>query len=211
VRENPQVICTLHKGITAGLLEGLAPQARLLVFEPHDPDVAGCLVEMVGPRLRSRDEFRHQAHRVRPAVVRRSEALRSLSRDHHHALAVAQRLRRSADVATAKAEFLEFWRTDGRHHFQIEEEVLLPYWAVLGSVDESAAAQLSREHLRIRASAIALETAELPLARLQELGETLAAHVRFEERQLFALIEADLDERRLARLAEAMIAAEQRR
>lgn len=48
VRENPEVVCTLHRGITAGLLDELAPGARLTTFEPHDPELAGCLVEVVG-------------------------------------------------------------------------------------------------------------------------------------------------------------------
>ena len=48
VRDNQEVVCTLHKGITAGLLEGLAPTARLSRFEPHDPDTAGCLIEITG-------------------------------------------------------------------------------------------------------------------------------------------------------------------
>lgn len=48
VRENPEVVCTLHRGITAGLLGGLDPDMRLTRFEPHDPDRAGCVVEAVG-------------------------------------------------------------------------------------------------------------------------------------------------------------------
>ena len=49
VRENPDVICTLHRGITAGVLERLDPDARLTGFEPHDPDRAGCMVEVSRP------------------------------------------------------------------------------------------------------------------------------------------------------------------
>jgi predicted ArsR family transcriptional regulator len=48
VRENPEVICTLHKGITQGLLDELDPAGRLTRFEPHDPDRAGCVVEVSG-------------------------------------------------------------------------------------------------------------------------------------------------------------------
>lgn len=44
VRENQPAICTLHRGITLGLLDVLDPHARLAVFEPHDPDEAGCLI-----------------------------------------------------------------------------------------------------------------------------------------------------------------------
>jgi predicted ArsR family transcriptional regulator len=46
VRENQPAICALHKGLTAGLLEVLAPRAELAGFVPHDPDVAGCVVEI---------------------------------------------------------------------------------------------------------------------------------------------------------------------
>jgi len=46
VRENADVVCTLHRGITAGVLEELDPKAKLTGFEPHDPDRAGCLIEV---------------------------------------------------------------------------------------------------------------------------------------------------------------------
>ena len=48
VRENQPAICALHKGITRGLLDVLEPDARLSAFVPHDPDKAGCLVELRG-------------------------------------------------------------------------------------------------------------------------------------------------------------------
>jgi predicted ArsR family transcriptional regulator len=46
VRQNADVVCTLHRGITIGALEKLDPTAKLTAFEPHDPDRAGCLVEV---------------------------------------------------------------------------------------------------------------------------------------------------------------------
>ena len=48
VRENQPVICTLHRGLTRGLLDVQAPAAKLSGFEPRDPDVAGCLLELTG-------------------------------------------------------------------------------------------------------------------------------------------------------------------
>ncbi len=48
-RENPDVVCTLHRGITAGLLAKLDPEAKLTRFEPHDPDRAGCLIGVERP------------------------------------------------------------------------------------------------------------------------------------------------------------------
>ena len=48
VRENQPVVCTLHRGITRGLLDVLDPSAKLAGFVPHDPDKAGCLIELSG-------------------------------------------------------------------------------------------------------------------------------------------------------------------
>jgi hemerythrin-like domain-containing protein len=144
--------------------------------------------------------------------LKRSEALRSLSRDHHRALALAQRLRRAEDASAAVASFLEFWTAEGERHFRIEEEVLLPYWAVLGGVDQAAAARLSKEHLALRSAALALALAlkdgSPTLSALRSLGEQLAEHTRFEDRKLFPLIEKSLSASELERLAEAVAAAE---
>jgi predicted ArsR family transcriptional regulator len=46
VRENQDVVCTLHRGLTRGLLDEIAPGARLTRFVPHDPDRAGCEIEI---------------------------------------------------------------------------------------------------------------------------------------------------------------------
>jgi predicted ArsR family transcriptional regulator len=48
VRENQPVVCTLHRGITRGLLDVLDPRAKLAGFIPRDPDKAGCLIELSG-------------------------------------------------------------------------------------------------------------------------------------------------------------------
>ena len=50
VRENQPVVCTLHRGITRGLLDVLDPAAELAEFVPRDPDEAGCLIELNGIR-----------------------------------------------------------------------------------------------------------------------------------------------------------------
>jgi predicted ArsR family transcriptional regulator len=48
VRDNQPAICTLHKGITRGLLDVLDLEAELVGFVPRDPDEAGCLIELGG-------------------------------------------------------------------------------------------------------------------------------------------------------------------
>ena len=48
VTENQPVVCTLHRGMTRGLLDELAPQTKLTKFVPRDPYAAGCLIELRG-------------------------------------------------------------------------------------------------------------------------------------------------------------------
>lgn len=48
VRENQDVVCILHRGLTKGLLDQVAPAAALTRFVPHDPYRAGCEVEIQG-------------------------------------------------------------------------------------------------------------------------------------------------------------------
>jgi predicted ArsR family transcriptional regulator len=48
VRENQPAICALHKGITRGLLDELAPGTKLERFVPHDPARARCVIELRG-------------------------------------------------------------------------------------------------------------------------------------------------------------------
>ena len=143
--------------------------------------------------------------------MKRSPELAGLSRDHHRALEAALRLRRAtaADLDDAVARFLEFWRDHGQRHFEIEEEVLL---AALPEDDGEWAATSRRirgEHDEIRSGAAALETAP-DAERARQLGALLNAHVRFEERDAFPLLERRLDAEGLARLGRALAAAERR-
>lgn len=48
-REHQDVVCTLHRGITQGLLDVIDPTASLAAFIPKDPDTAGCRITLRGP------------------------------------------------------------------------------------------------------------------------------------------------------------------
>ena len=48
VRENQEVVCGLHRGLTRGLLDAVDPQTKLVSFVPRDPYAAGCLIELQG-------------------------------------------------------------------------------------------------------------------------------------------------------------------
>jgi hypothetical protein len=140
--------------------------------------------------------------------MKRSAALAPLSRDHHVALEAALRLRRAtaADLAAAKARFVAFWLDSGARHFEVEEAIVLPALPDDDAEWGAAAARVRAEHADIIARAKALDDTDVDAARA--LGERLTAHVRFEERVLFGLLERKLAEDDLAVLGAAVEAAE---
>lgn len=144
-------------------------------------------------------------------MAKRAKALEPLSRDHLKALLAAKALREAKEARGAREAFLEFWRSHGGHHFRVEEEVLLPHWALGGEVDRAAVERMLAEHLEIRREALRLAGEQPSLEELHELGRLLHDHVRFEERQLFPAIEGSLDADRLARLVPAVLDAEDQR
>ena len=142
--------------------------------------------------------------------MKRHLALQTLSRDHHQALVIAQRLQRAeaGDAVAAQDAFLEFWRAHGQPHFHAEEEVLLPRVAEAGRIEEPVVAQVLRDHAEIRRCALRLAGGPASGRALRDLGERLAGHVLLEERELFPAIEAAFDDSELSRLAEDLAAVE---
>lgn len=143
--------------------------------------------------------------------MKRDPALVSLSRDHHEALFVAQRLRRASaeTAAEARTRFLAYWQSHGRSHFRLEEEVLLPAYAEYGDAHHELLALTLCDHVAIRqqADALARDPAS-PVAALHQLGADIATHVRREERELFPLIEQAIPPAHLAAMALALERAE---
>jgi hemerythrin-like domain-containing protein len=132
--------------------------------------------------------------------MKRSPQLTPLSHDHHQALFVAMQLKRAEDASTAQA-FLDFVEELGERHFQAEEQVLLPGWiAADPDADPALAVRVQTEHLELRVAARAVRSGGRSVEELRRLGELLERHVRFEERELFPLIEGALSEESLAAL-----------
>ena len=140
--------------------------------------------------------------------MKRSKALTSLSRDHHQALFVAKVIKDSGSADEAMVAFSEYWNRHGRAHFRIEEEVLLPGSGLPGpSVDDEVARMLN-DHLEIRRQAVRAAGGDMTHDQVRELGELLKQHVRFEEREFFPRIEAELDPAGLEILAAEIETAE---
>ena len=71
-------------------------------------------------------------------------------------------------------------------------------------MDRDGVARMLEEHLAIRREALRLEAGATTLEEAQELGRLLHDHVRFEERQLFPMIERALSDDQLDRLGAAL-------
>ncbi len=52
VRERQAIVCTMHRGITRGLLDALDPETKLTNFVIEDPDAAACRIELRGDMAR---------------------------------------------------------------------------------------------------------------------------------------------------------------
>ena len=134
--------------------------------------------------------------------VKRNPELHPLSHDHHVALEHALRLRRvtSGDLAAVTARFLAFFVGECERHFAQEEALLVP---LIPDDEAPARERLIDEHAEIRSRARAL--GERPSqAAAARVGGLLADHVRFEERQLFPMLEARLPATTLAEVGDGL-------
>jgi hypothetical protein len=132
--------------------------------------------------------------------MKRHAALIPLSHDHQHTLAHALRLRRASSGdeqarAACATEFLAFADAQVAPHFTQEEELLDQ--ACTASPDSAglvdAREQVRREHDELRAAFAELRTSARPSSQQLDLvGEQLQAHVRYEERIVFELLQEEL-------------------
>lgn len=143
-------------------------------------------------------------------MARRTEPLMPLTHDHHHALAQCRRLK-SAGTLTDRKElvelgdaFLNFYLGRALHHFREEEELFFPPAARVPELTDLVTRAVL-EHLTIHGLAGELKRqlrkAAVSPDLLLEISDTLRRHVRFEEDELFPLIEESVPSEVLEELA----------
>jgi hypothetical protein len=137
--------------------------------------------------------------------MKRHPALVPLSHDHHQVLVIARRLRRAtaASSGEAAAAFLAAWKSEEKQHFRLEEEVLLPAYAVHGDPADPIVTRMLQDHMLIRRDADRVATSP-SVELLHALGERLADHVHLEERELFPLVEKTIPEPELQALGDRL-------
>jgi hemerythrin-like domain-containing protein len=142
--------------------------------------------------------------------MQRSPQLAVLSREHHVALEIALRLQRATDDNSRSviAATFAFWETEGREHFTLEEELLLPALAAHAGADDPDIRRVLTEHADLcqRMSNLSSDPAPETI-ELHELGQRLRNHVRYEERDLFGRVETTLSADELAALGDDLQSA----
>nr|WP_294899433.1 hemerythrin domain-containing protein [uncultured Pedobacter sp.] len=131
---------------------------------------------------------------VKEKPIKRSEVLKPLSREHHHALLLCWKIK-NGYAKGASAERIKkyadwFFEHHLLPHFAIEEQYVFP---VLGD-EHPMIKQAKIDHQRLRKLFLATDNLE---SNLREIEETLQNHVRFEERILFNEIQKYATEEQL--------------
>lgn len=122
--------------------------------------------------------------------MKRHAALIAYSREHHTALVLAKQAQRldltDRDAVTAfMAALPEQMQQELEPHFQQEESQLLPLLQTHGAT--ALAERTLHEHRLLRSLAQDIEYGHAEA--IPDFGLALEAHVRFEERELFPLLE----------------------
>lgn len=124
--------------------------------------------------------------------MKRSVILQPLSREHHTALVLANACERAAQTGDAALVRLACQRAtlalsnDLDPHFNIEEQTLLP---LLQNPETQVLVQRTlSDHRQLRGLLDGL--LQNDSEALNNFGKCLAAHVRFEERELFPVLES---------------------
>jgi hemerythrin-like domain-containing protein len=126
--------------------------------------------------------------------MKRHPQLQTLSREHHGALKLARDVRKACESAdageiTALAQrVVRVFPVELDPHFCVEEQGILITLAHAG--ENELARRTRHEHEELRRLAGALATPDA--GTLLRFAELLAAHVRFEEREVFAAAQASL-------------------
>jgi iron-sulfur cluster repair protein YtfE (RIC family) len=139
--------------------------------------------------------------------MKRHPSLIPLSRQHHETLILAQLIKKGAPVYRGLPETIEgkreamliHFENHLKQHFAAEEKMFLQVMGIDASIDELII-QLREEHRNIEQLIDQLKSEDSLSEKLHQLGLLLEAHIRKEERQLFELMPAKIEESLLASL-----------
>lgn len=141
--------------------------------------------------------------------MERHKSLISLSNDHHHGLSIAQKLKygykpsssKDAEINTdEKKELVLKFSDEYLHkHFRLEEDIIVPYLP-----ENELIKRMLDEHIKIYELLYIIEVRDPDDELLNHFAEKLEAHIRFEERELFPMLQQTLTEEQLNEIGKKM-------
>ncbi len=135
------------------------------------------------------------------APIKRSVELQPLSRQHHNGLLfcffIEKGIKKHADKILMKDFCMYFWESDLQHHFEIEEKYLTSF-SSYPELKEVINKMLS-DHVYIRKF---FENPDILTEEsiFDQLRQLLDDHIRFEERELYSLIQETISSDELIEL-----------
>jgi hemerythrin-like domain-containing protein len=136
--------------------------------------------------------------------VLRDKNLVPLSRQHQHALALCVRIDRALQAGDVEldpwlAEIQQIFEQEIRIHFEAEENEIFPVAEHLAELKDLVA-DLRKDHAVLREFFSRAVARSLDADGLGKFGETMSAHIRKEERQLFEGMQQRMSAEELAKL-----------
>jgi hemerythrin-like domain-containing protein len=136
--------------------------------------------------------------------MQRDKNLVPLSRQHQHALALCVRIVRASPIPESgltawQAEIAQHFRSEIRIHFAAEEQFVFPTARIFPELN-SLVEELLSEHARLRERFARAEAQGMSAAEVVDFAQTLSAHIRKEERQLFERLQELMNVEALADL-----------
>ena len=144
--------------------------------------------------------------------MKRHKSLKVLSNDHQHGLVLSLKLKYSKqpissslkeEVRILRNELIDKFENDLSKHFKLEEIYLAPLFP-----ENDMIARMLNEHKKLEDfySKIYTKSEKWSFRQFREklnlFGELLEMHIRFEERELFPMIEKNLTDDQLKTLGE---------
>lgn len=134
----------------------------------------------------------------------RDKSLIPLSHQHQHALALCVRIERAspipdADLPAWQAEIAQLFQSEIAIHFVAEEKILFPAACEFGEL-RALVDDLLSDHQWLRRQFGEAVSEKLSATDLHSLAQSLSAHIRKEERQLFEHMQALMSREQLESL-----------
>lgn len=139
--------------------------------------------------------------------MKRHESLAPFSREHHHALILAQLLKTDApeykglpiDIKGKISYAVNLFHDSLKEHFR-KEEIMLDSVQYCHADIRKLREEIIAEHAQLTGYFLALEKSDNPEYSINTLGIALELHIRKEERVLFPLIQQKCSEETLIRI-----------